>query len=436
MSGYNDDIIVGIDLGEEMTYISFGVVQGNMVTTVASSQEERYGIPTVMCYDRDKDKWAFGGQAAQIAAENKDVLYSSLLNDAVRDSVNHVPGQETAPDSIRRLKVFIAHCMELAAAAAGKKSVYEPIIALSIAVRYLDENVLKTLDWAISSIRGEIKLVRFMTYSECFFYYTMNQPPEIWRKSVLLLDYNKDVFKKSILRVNARSTPSIVRIEEGDITEMPPFDEANLEESDRTLTELLQGKIDSPLANEVFNSSSVYLSGLNFEGDWGKDFIKFLCNGRRVFQGQNLYTKGACYGAREMLVGGYVSQKFFFLGQDKLRCNIGIRMMSGGLEVIKDIVDAGINWYDLHYEEDVMLGKDKDICLVLNSITGGDERNCIIRLDDIPDRQVRSCRLHLVFSMKSPGVLNVRIIDRGLGELIPASGTVIQEEINIYESER
>ena len=41
--------------------------------------------------------------------------------------------------------------------------------------------------------------------------------------------------------------------------------------------------------------SSVFLTGEGFEKNWYPDSLRVLCNGRRAFIGNNLYSKGACY---------------------------------------------------------------------------------------------------------------------------------------------
>ncbi len=43
--------------------------------------------------------------------------------------------------------------------------------------------------------------------------------------------------------------------------------------------------------------SSVYLTGEGFENNWYPNSLKVLCNGRRAFIGNNLYSKGACYSS-------------------------------------------------------------------------------------------------------------------------------------------
>ena len=46
---------------------------------------------------------------------------------------------------------------------------------------------------------------------------------------------------------------------------------------------------------------SIFLIGDGFQGDWMKESLRFLCRGRRVFQGNNLFSKGACCGMQEKL---------------------------------------------------------------------------------------------------------------------------------------
>ena len=44
--------------------------------------------------------------------------------------------------------------------------------------------------------------------------------------------------------------------------------------------------------------TTIYVTGKGFDQRWATDALKELCNGRRVFRGQNLFNKGAAYAAR------------------------------------------------------------------------------------------------------------------------------------------
>ena len=95
------------------------------------------------------------------------------------------------------------------------------------------------------------------------------------------------------------------------------------------------------------------------------------------------------------------------------------------------MVGAGTSWYDLRCETDVMLGESRDVEVVLKSFPEGDESNHLIRLVTFPERPKRACRINIRMYMENRDELKVEVTDRGLGELIPASGIMISETINL-----
>ena len=49
-----------------------------------------------------------------------------------------------------------------------------------------------------------------------------------------------------------------------------------------------------------------------------------------MFQGNNLYSKGACYGLLERLNPSKEWKDYVYLGADKLKANIGIKALRRG----------------------------------------------------------------------------------------------------------
>lgn len=76
--------------------------------------------------------------------------------------------------------------------------------------------------------------------------------------------------------------------------------------------------------------SSVFLIGDGFSEEWMKDSLRFLCRGRRVFQGNNLFSKGACNGMQERIHVSPTGREYIFLGNDKLKANVGMDVMRQG----------------------------------------------------------------------------------------------------------
>ena len=92
--------------------------------------------------------------------------------------------------------------------------------------------------------------------------------------------------------------------------------------------------------------------------------LRYLCMGRRVFRGNNLYGKGACYGIKEKLNLTNVSNEYVFLGLDKVRANIGMKVLRRGKDSYFAVIDAGINWFEARCEYDVILEEGNSISII------------------------------------------------------------------------
>lgn len=85
--------------------------------------------------------------------------------------------------------------------------------------------------------------------------------------------------------------------------------------------------------------SSVYLTGEGFENNWYPNSLKVLCNGRRAFLGNNLYSKGACYSS--MRYADPYDDGPIYLDGTKMTEQICLRMRIGGQEGWYPIVAWG-----------------------------------------------------------------------------------------------
>ncbi|MCR4908234.1 MAG: hypothetical protein K5985_05330 [Lachnospiraceae bacterium] len=447
-----DGIIIGLDLNDDLTFVSFCGRRNTEVTTLsASDDEERFGIPTCIGYDRQEDRYVFGAVAAEgeppRIEKYTNLLSAVLTEDEDEDEEEEIEYldegdeeedagviAESEPEDTNtestaasdRLSRFVTHVVGLASAVGGGAPG-----AVFIALDHLDRGIISRLDEVFKKLREEIPLVRYVSRQECFFYYTLNQPVELWRQSVLLIHYSDREFLTDRLSINRNSSPQVVRIEEKYFPEMLPFDTDDPEKMDLRLVSLLEKEGMGKVTIHSDSISSVYLSGAYMESDWKRGTLKYLCSGRRVFQGLNLYTKGACYAAREAVDEGFISRNYLLVSTDTLKYNIGLRMISDGAEIIENLVDAGENWYEVSASKEVYLGADREIVLVLKDMGGEGERNVLLRLDGFPERPPRAMRIRLELYMKSARILVARIQDVGFGEIFLSSGMQLREEIGV-----
>ena len=87
--------------------------------------------------------------------------------------------------------------------------------------------------------------------------------------------------------------------------------------------------------------SAVYLTGDGFDGEWMKESLSFLCKGRRVFMGKNLYSKGACYAAAGKCMTEENSWQFVYMGDNEMKVNVSLKVQSQGKTEFFTLISAG-----------------------------------------------------------------------------------------------
>lgn len=177
--------------------------------------------------------------------------------------------------------------------------------------------------------------------------------------------------------------------------------------------------------------STVYLLGDGFRAGWQEQSLQFLCRNRRVFQGNNLFSKGACYGLLEKLEPSEEGKKHVFLGRDMLKANIGMNVMRQGKESYYALLDAGENWYELYKECDFLLTKEKELRFVITPLDGKHVQTKVIALPEENENGAPYTRYHMEMKMNAPDQVCVKITDLGFGEFYEASGNVWEEAFQI-----
>ena len=176
--------------------------------------------------------------------------------------------------------------------------------------------------------------------------------------------------------------------------------------------------------------SSVYLLGNGFEERWYEKSLQLLCAGRRVFAGNNLFAKGACYRAAE-LAGGPQPQPYLFFGADKIPCNVGLSVLNGQKDGIEVLIPAGVNWYEAKAECEVILYDKPVVDILFQPIIGTAMLKESILLDGLPERPNRATRLKIQVSFTQTTACKVRIQDLGFGELYPATDLCWEELVEL-----
>ena len=153
-----------------------------------------------------------------------------------------------------------------------------------------------------------------------------------------------------------------------------------------------------------------------------------MCDRRRIFLGNNMFSKGACYGMLEHFRPSEAGEKTVYLGEDKLKSNIGMEIMRRGDAAYLALLDAGTSWKNAKSSLEFYLKEENTLELTITSLNGGGKRKVPIVLEQLAGDMAR---IRMDLEMKAENILNVEISDLGFGEFRPADHQNWVKEIKI-----
>ncbi len=434
--------VVGYDLNDLLTQISyFELNNDDPKTLVSDGENERLGIPTVLCKRKKVNQWSFGTEATRLIMNDEGAEVNKLLTLALRAGSITIDGEEF--NGIDLLILFMRKSLDLL-------SVYvavDQIESLVISVQKLDREMLAVLERVAAAIPVERAKILFLSYSESVYYYMLHQQSELWDPECVVFDHDGRNIMSYHMRLNHRTTPIVGMIDEQLFTNYPvPEKKAVYEDEEQEgdtdsktdaeyeeQVEIADKRLHDMMHDFLMSRPirSVYLLGTGFDGEWCKKTIGFLCVGRRVFQGRNMYSKGACYFGMDRLIPTKLNEDYLFLGKDKLQFNLGILMDRGAREEYIALADGGENWFDIGTEVEFILAGGSKVDLIVTPLDGKAVRTVTIGLDGLPGRPPKTTRLKMNVGFQSGSKVKVVIEDLGFGEIFPATGMKWEQETEI-----
>lgn len=414
----NIEYVVGLDITDSYTQVSVGNTMNEEVTTVTVSPDgDSYLIPTALFKRKEVNQWFAGKDAVKY--RDTDGYFVDRLIEKARNAEEIIVGAERL-----RPSSLLALFMKRALALAYTQAPADNIGCIMITVDSLDKNLIQMLSEAVLSLGIKTKDIYFQSHMESFYNYVLFQPAELWNRDVFLYDATGERMKAFRLERNRNTTPVVAFID--------TYEEEKLSKDiygTADASSLFSGFVSNTTEGHMY--SSAYLVGDEFAGDWGRDGINLLCRKGRVFQGNNLFSKGAAYSARNRIAPTEISRAHAFLGNDKLRSNVGINALDRGENAYIPLLDGGINWFDAKRECELILPQGNKLTFLVTPLTGKNPEMVDITLGDIPKRPPKTTRLRVSVKMQSETKMLVNIKDLGFGEIFPAASIEWNEVISV-----
>lgn len=371
---------------------------------------------------KNGNDWFFGDKALEEAKKQQREAVTGMWSKALAQENIMCGGKEYK--ALHMLAIYVRKVLELTAFV-GQWQNADYIV---FTVEELLPEQVKVLRMLVQELQLDFKRVGMLSRAEAFFEYVRHQKKEIYIHDVYVLDYTSGDVRARVLSQDRKYRTKKNSVPVCTVTDVPS-EGLCIEDDDRLLN-----FCKHHMENRIV--SSVYMVGKPINAENLRETISFLRMKRQVFHKLLLYAAGACYAAK-MRVNMHNDDipVMLYLGDDKLKYNVGVRAYHEREEEYLSIVDAGVSWYNVNVTKELYLGREREIRFMKIPLVGGSrsEQYHIVRLADIPPRPEHTTRVRIEAAMENPKELNVTISDLGFGQIFPSSGAVIKEKIRLEE---
>ncbi len=411
---------IGMDLCSDSTQISFyNDIKREPETVNQLNNKETYMMPNILFYSLETGDWYVGSEASETRFKEKGIILDELYKNARSEEIIDVGGMEYTYRQLflLMLKMHIDSFLYRYEGATVKK--------LVITIPEYNRDLFKTLQELYKELDIPENAICITSHLDSGLYYIFNQSSDLWVNSVALFDYNTEGLHYYRIDITRSKQPEVISVTHEDYSSQ--FNMA-LFTGDNILMDVTFAKIAEYEMKKTY-ISSVFLTGLGFSEKWMNKSRNILCQGRRVFAGQNIYTKGACYKA----VGGEYEEfykRFFVETKENVVFDVGI---SSGDEEDRfiPIATGGRQWYNIKGKINIILDDTDMITIVYKNRMTGEENRDVVKLHGIPKRPNKTSKFSVEVEFENPHKGAVIIRDVGFGKLFPTTNKIYRKEFEV-----
>lgn len=415
-----DIFYIGMDLCSDFTQLSYyNDIKREPESVSQLNNKETYLMPNILFYSTDTEHWYVGGEASEARFNENGTVVDSIFENIGSDEKIVIEEREYTYQELfmMMVKLHIDSFLYRYEAAEIKK--------LVISVDDFNLQIFQLLSRLYKDMGIPKDAIEITSHLDSGLFYIFNQPTELWNNSVALYDYSADGLNYYRIDIQKNKDPKTITVVHEDYTEQMSLSKYGNDTYQMDIDFARIGEYESKKAY----ISAVFLTGVGFSNKWMKKSTNVLCQGRRVFVGQNIYTKGACYRA----VGGeYMSfyEDYFVETKENVLSDIGIAL-GDEKDTFVPIVTGGKQWYNTHGEISVILDDTDVITIVYKNHKTGEEKRETVRIHGLPKRPNKTTKLSVEVEFDSPHEGAVIIRDLGFGKLFPTTNKIYRKEFDI-----
>lgn len=412
--------MIGFDINDQFVQISYQTPEMSEPDTLYL-RDDKNGteMPLVVSYDPEKMSWVSPADSSSFERFSNDIIVRDLLSRSINNEEIEYNGEKYLVSDL--LYVYIYETLTKYLRFNQNESVVDYLV---FTISDITEEAITCLYNIAERLGIPRDKIFIQDYKESFYDYIWPQPSELSNYDVVLFgfkNHNLYGYKFSKSQISGTRRRDYVNIS-SDTIENITLDKSGDIEFEK-------------FARSFFGRSlvsSVFLVGDEFDSNWYESTLAYVCNGRHVFQGKNMYSKGACYAA--LRKSGVKNTNLVYIDEFKTISRISIKVNNKGNEEWHPLLKHGENWYETNHEIEVLVDQVASIHIRIDTLGNNTPREEIIPLDGLFEKQRRTCKLNIKIVMYSRDLCKIVIDDEDFGEIMKSSGYHLEHMLTLEEA--
>lgn len=415
-------LLIGFDLCDDFSQIGYyDEKQFEPDTIKYSEQSNDDRIPTILAVLEEKKEWLVGEEAVMAIKLKKAVPVDDLLEHVKNNEKYVIFEKEFEPAYV--LSKFFSKTLVLTRKLFPNDNIHQLVVTVKETNEKLVNGIFEALEMlGIGKDRASV-----ISHAQSYTYYALSQKKELWMNDVAMFDFGEDGLMYYQIKIDRQKRPITVSINKTDYSEKLSMDLLNIMYEEQ-LAYIFDNIAREALYKQII--STIYVTGMGFSKGWADESVKKLCVGRRGFIGQNLFSGGACYAAKNM-TGEDRFKDFMFLSEDMIIGTVSVKSNVDGNPTDIIFAKMATPWYEAESVYEFILDEVEEIELTVKNEIKNTKTNFFIVLEGIPKRPERTTRIRMKIKFLSPKTFVVSIKDLGFGKLFPATDRVWEKVYNI-----
>lgn len=397
-----DIFCYGLDLNWDVALISrYNVKTKEPEPVCFGRDEQELSMPVVLSRRSLDGEWLSGQEAVRAAVRGDAEQAGGLLRRLLEDTGAVLGGEAYRADFL--MEEYLRRIVAMIRQSGG--------VQITLLAVTLPESA-KELEQKLTEIFGRLGIQKeqllFLSHTECFMRYIVNMKQELRMNDAALFACDNEHFYYDRVYFSRKKEPQSVMSERKDFTAEYYGGGIDKEEAERKAY-WFYNMVQQQLSSQTV--ASVFVTGAGFADGWAMEALKKLCEGRRVFYGQNLFVRGACYGAYMELT----SREYIFLNENMTREDIMVKAYRDAKEQYFVLSEAGSDYRTVKSTLRFILDDTNEVEFLVNHAMRREPVHEVMILDHLMQRENKTVRLELRLFYVDRDTPVVQLRDIGFG---------------------